>query len=115
VRFVTFLLLFSTTTVHAQTIYLNYSQWEQMPTGLREMYVAGAVDTLSIVAIPQQTFIARHYNECIAKAGLSPAQLAQNMKEYAETQPDAPSKPVPTILMRYLMSLCGLPGAAVRG
>jgi hypothetical protein len=110
-RFVTIVLLFSTTTVHAQTIYLNYSQWEQMPTSLREMYVAGAVDTLSTVAIPQQTSIARHYNECIAKARLSAAQLAQNMKEYAEINPDVQSKPAPNALMRYLISLCGLPAS----
>jgi hypothetical protein len=86
-----------------------------MPEIFRQMYVAGAFDAVSVVTIPEGAMIARHYNECVAKAGLSTGQLAQSMKEYAETQPDAPTKPVPTILMRYLTSLCGLPGAAVRG
>ena len=34
-------------------------------------------------------------------------QLAQNMKEYAETQTDLQSKPVPIVLMRYLISDAG--------
>jgi hypothetical protein len=67
-----------------------------MPESFRQMYVAGAFDAVSVVTIPEGAMIARHYNECVAKAGLSTGQLAQNMKEYAETQPDAPSKPVPT-------------------
>jgi hypothetical protein len=114
-RFVTIVLLFSTTAVHSQTLYLNYGQWEQMPASFRQMYVAGAFDAVSVVTVPDRAMIARHYNECVAKAGLSTGQLAQNMMEYAETQPDAPSKPVPTILISYLISLCGLPGPAVRG
>src|SRR5258705_9139460 len=108
-RFVTIALLFSTTTVQAQALYLNYGQWEQMPMSLREMYVAGAFDTLSVVAIPQQAPVARHFNECVAKTGLSTAQLAQNVKEYAEARPDVQRKPIPNVLMRYLISVCGLP------
>ena len=108
-RFVTIMLLLSMTTAHAQTVYFNYSQWKQMPTSLREMYVAGAFDAVSVVAIPQQAIVARHYNECVTKTGLSASQLGQNMKEYAETQADVESKPVPTVLMRYLIALCGLP------
>ena len=113
-RFVTIVLLFSTATVHSQTLYLDYGHWEQMPASFRQMYIAGAFDAVSVITVPEGAMAARHYNECVAKAGLSTGQLAQNMKEYAATQPDAPSKPVPTMLVRYLISLCGLPGAAVR-
>ena len=117
-RFATIVLLFSTITVHSQTLYLDYSHWEQMPASFRQMYIAGAFDAVSVITVPEGAegaMAARHYNECVAKARLSIVQLEKNMKEYAETQPDAPSKPVPTILMRYLTSLCGLPGATVRG
>ena len=75
------------------------------------MYITGAFYAISVIAAPEGATVARHYNECVAKAKLSTGQLAQNMKEYAETQPDAPSKTVPTILVRYLISLCGLPTA----
>src|SRR5262249_9794603 len=63
--------------------------------------VAGAFDAISTVAVPEQAIVARHYNECIAKAGLSTGQLAENMREYAETQPDLQNKPAPGVLMRY--------------
>jgi hypothetical protein len=43
--------------------------------------------------------------------GLSTGKLAENMKEYAETQPDLQNKPVPGALLRYLISLCGTPSA----
>jgi|SRR5262245_2105799 len=109
-RLVTVVLLLSATTLHAQTLYLNYGQWEQMPTRFREMYIAGAFDTLSVVAVPEQAPVARYYNECVAKNGLSVPQLAENMKEYAEAQPSPQDKPIPSVLMRYLISLCGLPG-----
>jgi len=36
-RFFPIVLLFSTTALHAQSLYLNYGQWEQMPTGFREI------------------------------------------------------------------------------
>src|SRR5215510_12937996 len=109
-RFFPIVLLFSTTALHAQSLYLNYGQWEQMPTGFIEIYVAGAFDTLSVVAVPAQVPVAKYYNECVAKNGLTVAQLAQNMKEYAQAQPNVQNKPIPTVLMRYLISLCGVPG-----
>jgi hypothetical protein len=107
-RFITiFMLLLLTIPACAQTLYLNYGQWEQMPASFREMYVAGVFDAVSTVAIPAQAKFARHYNECVAKAGLSTGQLAEKMKAYAETQPNLQNKPVPGVLMRYLISLCG--------
>ena len=108
-RFFTLALLLLTTPAHAQSVFLNYGQWAQMPINLREIYVAGAFDTLSTVTTPEQVSYAKHYNECVAKAELNLSQLAKNVKEYAETQPDVQSKPVTTAFMRYLISLCGLP------
>ena len=80
-----------------------------MPTSLREMYVAGAFDAVSTIAIPAQAKVARYFNECVTKAGLSTGQLAENMKAYAGTQSNLQNKPVPGVLMRYLISLCGTP------
>jgi hypothetical protein len=108
-RFIIIVLFLSTLPARAQTIYLNYSQWEQMPPSLREMYVTGAFDALSTITVPERAPIARYYNECVAKAGLTTGKLAENMKQYAETQPDLQKKPVPFALMRYLVMLCGTP------
>ena len=111
-RFITILvLLLLTIPARAQNVYLNYGQWEQMPPALREMYVAGAFDAVSTVTEPDRVSVAKHYNECVSKAGLTTGQLEENMKEYADTQPDLQHKPVPIALMRYLVALCGTPSA----
>ena len=110
-RFIITALLLSTIPARAQNVYLNYGQWEQMPPALREMYVAGAFDAVSTVTVHEGISAARYYNECISKAGLTTGQLAENMKEYADTKPDLQHKPVPIALMYYLVSLCGTPTA----
>jgi hypothetical protein len=109
VRFVIVVLLLSTTQSYAQTIYLKYSQWVQMPIWLREVYIAGAFDMLSTVTVPERAATAMFYNECVTKAGLNSSQLTQNVNQYVETQPDLQDKPTPFALMRYLISQCGLP------
>jgi hypothetical protein len=70
---------------------------------------------VSTIAIPAQAKFARQHNECVTKVGLSTGQLAENMKAYAEMQPNLQNKPVPGVLMRYLISLCGTPAGDVRG
>jgi hypothetical protein len=106
-RFVTIVLLFLTTPACAQSVFLTYRQWEQMPINLREIYVAGAFDTLSTVTTPEQVDFVKHYNECVAKAKFDLHQLAENMKAYAETQPDLRDRPTPFALLHYLVSICG--------
>ena len=110
-RLIIVLLVASITSVNAQTIYLNYGQWEQMPIGFREIYLAGAFDALSTITTPKEVATAKHYNECVARAGLTSGQLEQNLEEYAKTNPGLQDKPVPNVLVRYLISLCGLPTA----
>jgi len=51
-RFIIVVLFLSTIPARAQTIYLNYGQWEQMPPSLREMYVTGAFDAFSTITVP---------------------------------------------------------------
>ena len=80
-----------------------------MPTSLRERYIAGTFDALSTVSVPENAAVSMRYNECIAKIGMSSGQLAENMKGYAGPQPDLQTKPVPIVLMHYLISLCGRP------
>jgi hypothetical protein len=47
-RFVTIVLLLSTTTVHSQILYLDYGHQAQMPASFRQMYIAGAFDAVSV-------------------------------------------------------------------
>ena len=59
-RFIIVLLL-STAPLHAQSVYLNYGQWAQMPPGSREAYVVGAFDALSTIAVPAQATAAETF------------------------------------------------------
>ena len=108
-RIFAIVLLLSMTSAHSQSLYLNYGQWEQMPIGFREIYLAGVFDTLSIVTEPAPAgmFAARYYNECVARTGLSSGQLEENVRGYGQTHTDLQSKPVPVALVGYLISLCG--------
>jgi hypothetical protein len=108
-RFVTIVLFLSTTQAYAQSVYFKYSDWEQMPTSLREIYVAGAFDAVSTVTVAEGVVAAWHYNECVARIGMSASQLSENLKAYAESRPDLQYKSTPGVLMRYLVSVCGTP------
>jgi hypothetical protein len=76
------------TTAHAQAIFLTYEQWEQLPTTLKEIYVAGVLDGLSSVAVPAQASTAKHYNDCIVKSKMNLGQLAEGTKKFMEMHSD---------------------------
>jgi len=97
------------TTARAQSIFLTYDQWEQLPTSLREIYVAGVVDALSTIAVPAQATTAKHYNECIVKSRMSLGQIAEGTKKFMEMHSDQRYKPAPSRVVAYLITLCGVP------
>jgi hypothetical protein len=109
VRFVVPALLVLGTTGRTQSIFLTYEQWEQLPTALREAYVAGVIDQLSTVGVPEGLNSAKHYNECIVKSGMRLGQIAEGTKRFMEMHSDLRQKPTPTAVMTYLITLCGLP------
>jgi hypothetical protein len=108
-RFVVPAILAFGTTARAQSIFLTYEQWEQLPVSLREIYVAGAIDQLSTVGVPAGLSSAKHYNECIVKSGMRLGQIAEGTKKFMEMHSDLRQKPAPTAVMQYLITLCGLP------
>src|SRR5262245_28958181 len=92
----------------AQRIFISCDQWEQLPTNFRETYVAGVIDTLSTIAVPEQASVAKHYNECIVKAGMSLGQITEGAREFIEMHSELRYKPAPSAIMTYLISLCGV-------
>jgi hypothetical protein len=107
------------TAARAQSIFLTYEQWEQLPTTLREIYVAGAIDQLSTVGHPAGLSLAKHYNECIVKSGMRLGQVAEGTKKFMEMHSDQRQEPAPIAVMQYLITLCGSPtpdeGALLKG
>src|SRR5262249_55588730 len=83
VRRVTLSLLALTTAAHAQSVAFTYDQWERLPIGMRELYVAGAVDT----APP------KFYNDCLMKKQITADALAEEMKTIVQTRLELHPKP----------------------
>lgn len=102
-------LLVLTTPTHAQSVAFTYDQWERLPIGLKEIYIAGAVDALSTIAVPTQAGTAKYYNECLVKKEITSHDLAEEMKVIVQTRLDLHPKPATAALLAVLIKLCGLP------
>ena len=65
-------------TTHAQSVLFTYDQWA-IVVGLREIYLAGAIDGLSTTAVPAQANTARHYNECFRQKQIAAHQVSEGI------------------------------------
>ena len=108
-RFLIMALLTLGTAAHAQAIFLTYDQWEKLPTALREVYVAGVVDGLSTVTVPEGAGTAKHYNDCIVKLKMNLGLIAEGTKKFMEMHPDLRGRPAPNRIVAYLITVCGVP------
>jgi hypothetical protein len=109
VRRVIVALLALTAPAHAQSVAFTYDQWERLSIGLKELYVAGAVDALSTIAVPAQAGTAKYYNDCLMKKEITAHNVAEEMKVIVQTRPDLRPKPATGALLASLIKLCGLP------
>jgi hypothetical protein len=104
-------LLVLTGAAHAQSVLFTYDQWERLSTGLQEIYLAGAIDSLSTIAVPTQAATAKFYNECLTKNQTTAHTIAEEMKVIVRTRPDLRDKPATGTLLASLVKLCGFPAA----
>ena len=104
-----FALLVLTSTAHAQLVIFTYDQWERLSIGLQEIYLAGAIDSLSTIAVPTQASTAKYYNDCLVKKQITAHIIAEEMKDIVRTKPELRDKPATGTLLASLMKLCGLP------
>ena len=102
-------LLALTTTAHAQMVAFTYDQWERLPIGMKEMYVAGAIDWLSTVTTPPAAGTGKYYNDCLAKREITVHEVAELMKEVVQTRLDLRPKPAPGTILATLIKICGTP------
>jgi hypothetical protein len=104
-----FALLALTTTAHAQLVIFTYDQWERLSVGLQEIYLAGAIDSLSTIAVPTQAGTAKYYNDCLVQRQITAHIIAEDMKAIIQTRPELRPKPATGALLASLIKLCGLP------
>jgi hypothetical protein len=109
VRCVLIVLLALTTTTYAQSVLFTYDQWERLSVGLQEIYLAGAIDSLSTITTPPSAATSKYYNDCLAKNQITAHVISEEMKGIVQTRPDLRHKPATGALLASLIKLCGLP------
>jgi hypothetical protein len=87
----------------------TYDQWERLPIGMKEMYVAGAIDWLSTVTVAPAAGTGKYYNDCLAKKGITVHEFAELMKEVVQTRLDLRPKPASGAILATLIKMCGTP------
>jgi hypothetical protein len=97
------------TAAHAQAIFLTYDQWERLPTGLQDIYVAGVVDSLSAVTTRESSGTAKYYNDCIVKYNMNLSQITESTKKFMEMYSDQRNRPASIRIVAYLITVCGVP------
>jgi hypothetical protein len=111
-RFLIAAWLFSLT-LPASANFLTYSQWAALPENVRGMYIVGAVDQFTTIAGGEGDKIAisyaLHYSNCLGRAKMNGAQLANNVINFVSSHPDLQTGSVPAALMAYLLAACGEP------
>ena len=104
-----FALLVLTTTAHAQLVIFTYDQWERLSPGLQEIYLAGAIDSLSTITTPPSAATSKYYNDCLAKKQITAHIIAEDMRTIVQTRPELRPKPATGVLLQSLIKLCGSP------
>ena len=92
----------------ADAAFFTYSEWDRLSEDGRAMYIAGAYDSLTGYASDDRgASTARHYQQCVARAKMSNAQLAANIRVFAASRPSMQSSTVQNALVNYLIEACG--------
>jgi hypothetical protein len=104
-----FVLMALTTSAHAQSVVFTYDQWERLSAGLKEIYVSGAIDAVSTIAVPTQVSTSKYYNDCIVKKEITVHNIVEEMKVVVQSRPELHPKPATSALLAALIKLCGLP------
>jgi hypothetical protein len=114
VRRVVFVLLALTTTAHAQSVVFSYDQWERLSTGLKEIYISGAIDAVSTITTPAQAGTAMYYNDCLVRKEIKVHDIVEEMKVVVQSRPELYPKPATGALLAALIKLCGLPNPELK-
>jgi hypothetical protein len=114
VRYILFALVALITSAHAQSVVFTYDRWERLSAGLKEIYVSGAIDAVSTIAVPAQAGTSKFYNDCVVKQGIKAHDIVEEMRVEVRSQPELYPKPATGVLLAALIKLCGLPNPGLK-
>ena len=105
------MLAIAATAAHAE--YFTYSEWSQQPADFRAAYVAGLYDALvSFADSDAEVNIGAHYQDCVMREKIRNSQLAESTLLFGAARPNLRSGGVGTVMINYLIQLCGRPPRA---
>lgn len=94
----------------AGAVFYTYAQWVALPESQQAAYMSGAFDSLVTFAnTPEGARGGMHYHTCMAKSGMTNAQLATNILNYAKDKPALHTEPATVAMLKYLAAACGIP------
>jgi hypothetical protein len=102
------ILLVSTSLAYGQ--FFTYLQWERLPDEQRQLYLAGAFDSVVGVAEAEDPWGLKnslHYRKCIRDSHMTLRQLSQNVIAFAATKTELQGMWVVQALLLYLQNFCG--------
>ena len=77
---------------------------------MRMTYVGGVLDVIAGVATSdEEKRVGGHYAKCLNESGLTLRQLASHIETYAEAHPNVQGLTMPSVVIDYLIELCGAP------
>ena len=90
----------------ARADFFTYSEWQRLAPASRAAYIAGAFDAYENFAI---TYIsaAQHFANCLMVQKINNSQIADNIIAFAQVRPELQGRPVPAVMIQYLVQLCG--------
>ena len=101
-------LMLAIATAHAE--YFTYSDWAKQPPDFRAAYIAGLYDALiSMAETNAEAKIGAHYQACVVQAKIRNGQLAESTLLYGSARPELQSGGIGTVMINYLIQLCGKP------
>src|SRR5262245_32484308 len=103
------LLAFTTTTHDLSGIFFTHDEWARLSIGLQEIYLAGAIDSLSTITVAPAAATAKIYNDCLVTKQITAHVIAEEMKAIVQTRPELRPKPATGTLLASLIKLCGSP------
>jgi hypothetical protein len=96
------------TAAHAE--YFTYSEWSRQPADFRAAYIAGMYDALiSLAETDAEAKIGAHYQTCVSRAKITNSQLAERTLFFGAARTSLQSVGVGTVMINYLIQLCGKP------
>jgi hypothetical protein len=91
-------------------VWFPYSKWIEFPDEQKFAYVAGALDSMILLAPDDDRRKASvFYSDCLSRSSMNLQRFTRNLEDFVRARPEFQGGSVPVPMARYLEKLCGMP------